>query len=143
MNKLYLGILYEQFTKEKMNRWKLFSILIISKINHCKLLPLWMASTLSSERKGSVLLQFFLIPGYPNGSAARVIFYIMIGSSKLFFGSAVSCTKDWNIFHSIWMVKFSIMYEGWKHKKKIPFNGFTRHKYNFKLMYTYIETVSG
>jgi len=79
-----------------------------------------MASTLSSERKGSVLLQFFLIPGYPNGSAARIIFYIMIGSSKLCFGSAVSCTKDWNIFHSIWMVKFSIMYEGWKHKKKFP-----------------------
>jgi len=77
-----------------------------------------MASTLSSERKGSVLLQFFLIPGYPNGSAARIIFYIKIGSSKLCFGSAVSCTKDWYIFHSICMVKFSILYEGCKRKKK-------------------------
>jgi hypothetical protein len=102
----------------------LFSILNIniSKINHGKLLPLWMASTLSSERKGSVLLQFFLIPGYPNGSAARIIFYIKIGSSKLCFGSAVSCTKDWYIFHSICMAKFS---------KKKTFNGFTRHVVQF------------
>jgi hypothetical protein len=95
----------------------LFSILNIniSKINHGKLLPLWMASTLSSERKGSVLLQFFLIPGYPNGSAARIIFYIKIGSSKLCFGSAVSCTKDWYIFHSICMVKFSKKNFQWIH----------------------------